>query len=533
MKLQRVIPMTRAAVLGAAAVVSVLAILPILAARHLPLLDAPAHEARIALLRTLWMQGGSSAFYRATDPVSANMAFDAIGVLLLHFMPPEVAGRVFLGLTMVVTLWGIAALNRVVTGRWSLAPLAAGLLMYHAVIIGCFFSYLFGLALVPWPLAARLSVRRPFAGFAVGCMCMLALMLSHLFAVGIYVAFLAADRAVRMAQGRLSLAGAVACLAEFLPGVLLVPTVFRGSGGLNVQYMHHPGFLQVKAAGLAEALTCGSLGGDAALIVGLLACLAMASSRAKLTLSRPAAAGLVTLLMLYLVLPFELGSAANVDKRMPIAVAFLAVGCTDVRVRVDGWTRWLTGAVAAAFIFKQLALALLWLNLDPAIDLAVAALRALPPGAVIMQAECHPLVQSIAGSFAKWQPPLSHTAALATLDDRRFAASSWAIPGQQPIAVQPPYLPYYELQGKFNGSLCAAANYRDEVGRIRAVAAMGSGLPTPVYLLLIRPPEPGMLAQEAELVTRSPDFELYAAGAKGMSSLGESSSQPNLNIRGN
>ncbi len=533
MRLQHVNSLRQRTVFGWAAIVSLLAVLPILLVQHLPLLDAPGHEARIALLRTLWVEGGDSAFYRATDPFSANMAFDTIGVLLLNFMSPEAAGRVFLGLTMVAILWGVMALNRVVTGRWNLAPLAVGLVLYHTVIILCFFSYLFGLALVPWALAARLSVRRPWAGFAVGCLCTLVLTLSHLFAASIYVVFLASDRAVRVAQGRLRPAAAIASLAEFLPVAVLVPTVFRGGGVNLLKYMDSPSFLGVKAAGLAEAFGSGSLWADGALIVGLLALLAIAVSRAKLTLSRPAAAGLVALLLLYIVLPFELGSASNVDKRMPIAVAFLALGFIDVRARVDVWTRRFIGVAAVAFTVKQLVLALLWLNLDPVIDTAVAALRTLPPGAVIMQAECHPRVRSIGESLIKWHPPLSHTAALATLDDRRFAASNWAIPGQQPIAVQPAYLPYYDLQSKFNDSICDGSIYRYELARIRAVAPTSSVPPGLVYLLLIRPPEPGMLTEDAELVTRGPNFELYAANRADGASLGGSPSQPSSGSRGN
>jgi len=150
-----------------------------------------------------------------------------------------------------------------------------------------------------------------------------------------------------------------------------------------------------------------------------------------------------------------------------------------------------------------------------------------------MQAECHPQVRSIGGSHIKWHPPLSHMAALAALDDRRFVANSWAIPGQQPIAVQPAYLPYYELQLEFDGSLCATAIYREELARIRAVASTNSASPPPVYLLLIRPPEPGMLAEDAELVTHGRDFEIYAVGGAGGLSLGGSPGQPNSNSRGN
>lgn len=498
----------RRTVFAAGVIVTALTLLPILLVRHLPLLDAPAHEARIALLRTLWA-GGDSLFYRAADPFSANLAFDGIGVLLLHLFPPEAVGRVFLGLTMVLTVWGVMTLNRVTTGRWSLAPLAIGLVLYHTVVVLCFFSYLFGLALVPWALAARLSIRRPWLGFAAGCLITVVLTFSHLFAAGLYVAFLACSRAQCVVQGRMRLAAAAASMAEFLPAAVLVPTVFRGGGNGLLSYAHHPSFLGVKAAGIPEALTCGSLWGDGALIIGLLALMALARSRAVLTLAWPAAAGLLGLLALYVILPFELGSASNVDKRMPIAVVFLALGFVDVRLRVDGWTHALAGVAAVACAAKQVAVTVLWMQLDPAIGQLATALRALPPGAVIMQAECHPVVRSIEDANIKWHPPLSHTAALAALDDRRFAASSWAIPGQQPIAVQPDYVPYYDLQLAFGGLLCTASAYHDELAGIRAVA--GAVPPGPAYLLLIRPPAPGMLLDAAALVASGPAFEVYAA----------------------
>jgi hypothetical protein len=47
----------------AAVVASALAILPILAAHHLPLLDAPGHEARLAVLRDLLITDRGSPFY--------------------------------------------------------------------------------------------------------------------------------------------------------------------------------------------------------------------------------------------------------------------------------------------------------------------------------------------------------------------------------------------------------------------------------------------------------------------------------------
>ena len=83
---------------------------------------------------------------------------------------------------------------------------------------------------------------------------------------------------------------------------------------------------------------------------------------------------------LYLALPFELGSAANVDKRMPIAIALVALASLDVHIRREAASFWLTGLVVAALLVKQGALAVLWRSFDPVIDAAVASLEALPAG---------------------------------------------------------------------------------------------------------------------------------------------------------
>ena len=139
------------------AVLAALAVLPLVATPHLLLLDAPAHEARLAVLRDLLITGRGSPFYELDTFFLPNVAFDLIGLGLTFFVSPEVAGRIFFALTLLLTASGVMVLNRVTTGRWSLVPLASVLLLYNLVSIFGFFSYIFGLALVPWALAGRMK----------------------------------------------------------------------------------------------------------------------------------------------------------------------------------------------------------------------------------------------------------------------------------------------------------------------------------------------------------------------------------------
>src|SRR5579883_1655812 len=115
-----------------------LAILPILAARHLPLLDAPGHESRLAVLRDLFT-GKGSEYYDLSSFFLPNIAFDVLGLPLVYVFEPETCGRIIFALSLLLTLSGVVALSRIAIGRWSLVPLFSALLLYNLVTILGFF----------------------------------------------------------------------------------------------------------------------------------------------------------------------------------------------------------------------------------------------------------------------------------------------------------------------------------------------------------------------------------------------------------
>jgi hypothetical protein len=510
-RFQSHVSIPHARVFFAAAAASVLTILPILAAHHLPLLDAPAHEARLAALRDLLITGRGSPFYAPDSFFLPNIAFDGIGLGLVRFVGPETVGRIFFGLTLVLTLWGVLALNRAATGRWSCVPLVSALLLYNLISIFGFFSYAFGLALVPWALAARLRLEcsPPLAGFLLGSAFGAILLICHAFAFGVYAAVSTGFVLAALVGRRISFAGALARGLELVPPMGLLLAMSMGREG-QVRYLAP--FFQVKFIGVFESMTSGCMTGDIALGAGVMAFVLLAAS-SRVRLAPAFAPGLAALFALYLALPFELGSGANVDKRMPITIALLALACLDVHIRRDAASFLLAGLVVAALLVKQGALAVLWRSFDPAIDAAVASIEALPAGAVVMQSECHPEASTISSVYRKWQPSMTHVAALASLDDTRFVASTWAIPGQQPITIKPPYWAYNRLQAAFKSSTCAADEYRAQLASIRTLAETEGAATThapPLYFFLIRPPAPNMLVPDADLVAAGRDFELYA-----------------------
>ena len=360
----------------AATIVGLLTVLPILMADHLPLLDAPAHEARLAILKEI-QQGHTSLFYTTRSFLLPNIAFDLIGLGLVHLVDPEIAGRIYFAVSLLLTLWGILTLNRVATGRWSLAPLLSGLLLYNLISISGFFNYMFGLALVPWALAVRLKLQNAprWIGLLSGSACGIVLVFCHAFAFVVYatmsVGFALADILGRRA-------GATTALLRLLELIIPASIFLLWSNGEVGQIAYGEPYIVDKLSGLAEALTSGSMIADIALVAGILTFI-LAATRSQVRLCSAFAPGLAALFLLYLVLPFQFGASANIDKRVPIALAFLALAGLDISARRDARPLLLASLVVCAMIVKQGALAILWRSFDPGIDAIAASVKSLPP----------------------------------------------------------------------------------------------------------------------------------------------------------
>jgi hypothetical protein len=489
------------------AALAVLAVLPVAAAPHLLLLDAPAHEARLAVLRDLLITGRGSPFYQLDTFFLPNVAFDLIGLGLTFFVSAEVAGRIFFALTLLLTASGVTVLNRVATGRWSLVPLASVLLLYNLVSIFGFFSYIFGLALVPWALAGRLKIESPTAGVLAGMLLSVALLFCHVFDFGIYAVMSAGFALTALHQRRIGMGQALARALEPAPAAALFLVMTTGSGS-RAEY--GPQFLTAKLFGIAKSLTSGSMMGDAAFVAGAVsfALLLIFCSRPRLV--RSFVPGLIALVILYFVLPAKMASGSYVDSRLPIAIALLALAGLDAQLRPAKMTVALLALFGAAFLVKQTAIAALWRSFSAPADQVVRALDAVPAGAVILQSECLGS-GGILDIYRARQPATQHLASLSNFEGTRFVAALYAIRGQQPIRFLPAYVPYFRLQDGFEVS-CEPDDYRVRVARIRARmrAEMvdGKAVP-PVFFVLLRPPAGTWLQPEARLISKGPLHALY------------------------
>jgi len=318
--------------IGLFAVLAILLVLPVITAPHLLMLDAPAHEARLAVLRDLLITGHGSPFYELNSFFLPNVAFDVIGLGLAFFAAPELAGRIFFGLTLLLTISGVSVLNRVATGRWNLAPWASVLLLYNLVSILGFFSYMFGLALVPWALAGRLKLegRAPIIGGVTGAILSVLLLFCHVSAFGIYVVMSAGFALTELRQRRIGFGQALARALEPVPAGLLFLAM---STNATNEISYYPHFWTAKLLGLAKALTSASIGGDIAFVVGVISFVFLLLFFSRPRLVSSFVPGLIGLAVLYFVLPAKMATGSYVHVRIPIAIALLALARLDAQLR--------------------------------------------------------------------------------------------------------------------------------------------------------------------------------------------------------
>jgi hypothetical protein len=495
---------------GLLVALAILIVLPVVTAPHLLMLDAPAHEARLAVLRDLLVTGHGSPFYDLDTFFLPNIGFDLIGLGLTTLVSPEGAGRIFFILVLLLTPSGIAVLNRVATGRWGLAPLASVLLLYNLVSILGFYSYIFGLALVPWALAGRLKLegRAPATGMLAGAAFSLLLLFCHLFDFGIYAVMSGGFALTALRQKRIGLGQALARVLEPVPAGLLYLMMSTGSGS---RISYDSNYLITKLLGIAKSLTSGSVTGDIAFVIGAFTFVLLLLFCARPRLTASFIPGLAGLLILYFALPAKMASGSYVDIRLPVAILFLALAGLDAHFRPGRMSFALMVVSGAAFVVKQGAITMLWWSISVPADAVVRALDALPSGAIIMQSECLPDSRDIPNVYRARQPATQHLSSLSNFDDSRFVAALYAVAGQQPIRVSRPYESYFRLQESFDVT-CDPLDYRDRVARIRIVmqAQAAAGRPgPPLFFLLLRPPVAPGLQPEARLLSSGPNYRLY------------------------
>ncbi len=480
------------AVVMLALVALVLALAPVAAVELPPLTDYPFHIARISILDHWSAWPSLHRFYALGSFLLPNLAMDLALLGLGQILPIEIAGRLFIALTLALMLSGTLALHWSLHRRFAVWPVVAALFLHNWIFVFGFLNYLFGVGLMLWALAIWIAAAsRPASQrLAIGAALALALYFAHMVALGVYavaVAGLELQRAwprlrarPHEAIGRLTI-GALPFVPPLLLFVLVSPTGHAGTGFKYAPEWYWKGFV------VARTFMSMNLGLDFLTALALLLVAIAVLARGRIVFAREMLLGLALLLAIYLAIPWKMFTATFVDARIPAALIFFVIASTQVtftRVRAGRAVYLLLGALLIA---RSVVLTGDWIRFDKTLGTINQTLAQLPDDSVIVTATAAPLPTSLPEWVDRWRPPVQHAAALTLLHKPAFSVSLWATPAQQPIVVTGPWEPLYRYHEQNPIEIANTAQLQAAVDKTLALVARAAGSDLPVFLLLVHP----------------------------------------------
>lgn len=357
------------------------AAVPVACATIPPLLDYPNHLARQYILDRAATSALLGQWYATSWHASPYLAFDAIVQALARVMPIEMAGRVFVGLMLLLLGLAPLMLNWAVAGRVT-PPALLGLLFVHnhTVTLG-FLNYLFGIGL--GLCAAALWIRWRGAGlwtrllgFPLLCT---AVFFSHLLGFVLYVLVVGSHEfgrwvgALRREGGTLHwrldrdqqwnlLSIALQCALPLAIFALLGPSTQSVSqntyGGLERKFLH--------LLGVFDYLVPPYLWWpDRLLQVLIPVALVLLLLTRQLRIARELHWPLMALMALYFAMPMELFKGWGADHRLLPAFGMLFVGSLRPGDgRAPRWRHWAVGALALLVVVRVAAVSMEWRKFD-------------------------------------------------------------------------------------------------------------------------------------------------------------------------
>jgi hypothetical protein len=445
----------RAAFFIVALVVIVLAILPVYSTRFLPIHDYPFHLARIVILAGL-NNSVLARFYEPGSFLLPNLGMDAVAVPLSWLLGPELATRVFVELTLAITLIGVTLLHWAAHRRLSIWPLLTIVILHNGIFRFGFFNYLFGLGLALAAAALWINMKPGVFRLGIALVASIILIYCHLEAFGVF-AVIAGGIEIERAYTRYKLVGIWRTLLNLLYSaspfllcaalfVLFSPTAKVIGQGFG----YSPG-LGTKPVGGLFSLSSGILWLDALSMACVIAVCVWLFINRYLVISRPLLFASIALSFCFFLVPSSVMGALYADVRLGPAVAILLIATLDLRFDAPKAARIsVLALIMTLAVVRSVALTEIWGGYERSIKPIVEAMDRIEPGSTLFAATTQEYPRLIADSperRAAWQPPLKHVASYAVLHAPIFVPMTWAEPTQQPLIVKPAYQAAYVFQG--------------------------------------------------------------------------------------
>ena len=430
--------------IAAAVLVAAISLAPLLVVEAPAVLDYPNHLARFFVLAhpddpTL------ARMYVPHWALLPNLGMDVLGAMLLAVVPPDVGGRILLGVSLLAPLAGAAVYARAAFGRWTWWSLGAGVIAFNGIFFLGFMNFLLALGVALAGAGAwRLSRRRRRTLTALGgALVGLATFFCHVFGFAYFAVLIAAEegeellklRRERRLGWRDALSAAAMLTAALAPTLALYALTHHanGSGDAIVwRWRAKPVQCLVPFMAYDRGTTIVT-----AAVVGSVLILVWRRS----VLARGAALALALLGGLYLAAPAAAAGGTFVDTRLPLMTVLLLFA--GVAPRISGRAAVMAAAaLTLVMVGRSAEVAANWqVRARDLADLR-AGLAHIQPGSKILPARIDWPARGPSGGgrvLPNVAPLDDHLGALAVIERHAFWPLLFADPTQQPLIVAPSY----------------------------------------------------------------------------------------------
>ena len=411
---------------------------PILSVKYPPLVDYPNHLALAYIAHHYHDSALFQQTYHLRYAPVPDLATDMIVALLLNWVSPLLAGKVFLILTVVVFALGCHVLGTAIHGRPTFLAVPCAFFVYCSMFFWGFLNFVFGLGLFLFCVGLWIKWNNRWTFLRIVALTLLSCSayLAHLTSYGFVVVAVVVMTGCNVYTKRTSARNAALGMVPLLPPLALFAIYMRHGGHLgSVSWNLHS---KLKGA-LSVVLTYDRVV-DVLIVGGAFVLIAiLVRRRRQVGVFGASFVAALVFLLLYLILPDAVLMGSWVDVRfIPPALSLLVLS-----LRIDIPQRPAAALFMACLVLSSVRIISIWhtwRQLDVKIETLVEELTSLPEGARIYPAT----------SFhdeSKTEVGLHHAALYATVFRSAFVPSLMAIGSQEivlfrrPVEVREPGAP--------------------------------------------------------------------------------------------
>lgn len=418
------------------AALALVASIPIITHPLPPLSDYVNHLARMHVIASIRHDADLSRFYEIDWQIIPNLMMDLVVPRLTAFMTVYHAGQVFTIAAFVLIGSGTLMLNRALFGSWSVLPLISLPLLYNHIFLVGVMNYVFGIGLALWGLALWIFLRERFWAIrlVVSAVFVVALFFCHLFAVGIYGVGLLAIELTRlwMTRERPLVPRLLDFVATGIPFLPVVPLLLKSPTWDLVSefYWEKLG----KIDGLVYVVEVYS---DivAFLLIAAAAAGAIWAARHRLLRLHPVGWAMLGVgSAVYVAMPHMLFATYMADQRLPIALAFMVIGCVHLEMRHRMVRRGFLALLLFLLVARVIEVDVAWADLSGNSMEFRDSVKRIKRGSSVLVAYGDKTAGDDVSDLG-----LVHAACLAMIERSALVTTAFTVQGKQVMHVRPAY----------------------------------------------------------------------------------------------